>query len=599
MAFLQSTHAPLTLQAARPLPRRLQDSAAGPVTAGAPRVLRAVGRAPHQAAVQRSGIVAAASASSGSVERNVGLATTADAVASEQPVMVKRYGKLVPVPPKLAPSLAPMAELCGGADAQALSKTVTQLDYVHQEQLEHCSPQVVAYLRGLGLEQPQLARLAERCPLLFSYPAQQRAGVLFGQLMGLGLSAAEAARCFTQQPGAAHSPSFEAAIEALSDPLASGSKEGQARRQLVGALLSKQPAAASLLMCRGSCLQERIAYFLGELGFSPQELTARLQQQWVLLKCTPEHLAALEAMLQRELGANRSLFRKILARATRVVGCSLATVQRRAQALVAVSEDVMRCIYHQLTWRELVCCRVASSDQPSCGLTLPCLQEFGWEQALRAVDMAPDLLAINTGVWRRALAVMHLCGVAAPAALALNNAHLLCLDWLAPGRLANRLALQRCLGLSPAGVFERHAGYVVKYAAERLAGRLLYLEQRGLLHLLVADKQLARQAWLQERGLPANKPATGKPAFISARDLAVITDDAFVSPLDLPNGAADVAAFKAGLLDSPAWQQLWEEAEAKSARLTALLPPELRPGSAAADMEVEGEEGWDSDDSAA
>ena len=219
---------------------------------------------------------------------------------------------------------------------------------------------------------------------------------------------------------------------------------------------------------------KQLLKFLGELGFSPQELTARLQQQWALLPGTPERLAALEAMLQWELGANRSLFRKILVTVPRAVNCSLETVQWRAQALVAVSEDVMRCIYHQLTWRELVCCRVASSDQPSCGLTLPCLQEFGWEQALHAVDMAPDLLAVNTGVWRRALAVMRLCGVADPAALALNNARVLCLDWLAPGRLANRLALQRCLGLLPAGVFERHAGYVVRYAAERLEGRLLY-----------------------------------------------------------------------------------------------------------------------------
>ena len=48
----------------------------------------------------------------------------------------------------------------------------------------------------LGKEQPQLARLLERCPELLSWPAGERAGVLFGQLMGLGLSAAGTARCF-------------------------------------------------------------------------------------------------------------------------------------------------------------------------------------------------------------------------------------------------------------------------------------------------------------------------------------------------------------------------------------------------------------------
>ena len=213
-------------------------------------------------------------------------------------------------------------------------------------------------------------------------------------------------------------------------------------------------------------------------------------------------------------------------------------------------------------------------------LPLPCLQKLGREQALRAVDKAPQLLAVNTAVWQRAPAVMWLCGVADPAAVALNNPLMLCVDWLAPGRLANRLALQRCLGLSPAGVYERFGSYVAITSAEKLAGRLLYLEQRGLLHLLAADKQAARQAWRQERGLPANKRAAGEPAFISVSDVATLADKRFSClPGKLPHSAAaEFAAFKAGLQDSPAWRQLWAEAEAASEQLNARLEPELRLG---------------------
>ena len=195
---------------------------------------------------------------------------------------------------------------------------------------------------------------------------------------------------------------------------------------------------------------------------------------------------------------------------------------------------------------------------------------------------------------------MRLCGVTDPAAVALNYPQMLCVDWLAPGRLANRLALQRCLGLSAAGVYERFGGYVATTSAERLAGRLLYLEQRGLLHLLAADKKAARRAWRQERGLPANEEATGEPAFISVFD-CTRSDEHFKGKLP-DSGAADFAAFKAGLLDSPAWRQLWAEAEAEAAQLNAQLEPQLRPGAAAAaaadEQEEEEEEEWGSSGSA-
>ena len=127
-------------------------------------------------------------------------------------------------------------------------------------------------------------------------------------------------------------------------------------------------------------------------------------------------------------------------------------------------------------------------------LPLHCLQGFGREQALHAVDMVPGLLAVNTVVWQRWLAVMQLCGVADPVALAFTNAQVLGQDCLAPGRLANRLALQHCMGLSAGDVYVQYGSYVAQCAAKKQAGRLLFLEQRGLLHLLVADRKAARQA---------------------------------------------------------------------------------------------------------
>ena len=206
------------------------------------------------------------------------------------------------------------------------------------------------------------------------------------------------------------------------------------------------------------------------------------------------------------------------------------------------------------------------------------------------MDRTPQLLTVNTAVWQRALAVMRLCGVAHPAAVALNNFGMLYQDWLAPGRLANRLALQRCVGLSAAGVYERFGSYVATKGAERLAGRLLYLEQRGLLHLLVADKQAAKEAWRRQQGLPASKKATGEPAFISVGNVAVLPDADFICLLAKQpcSAAADFAAFKAGLLDSPTWLQLLADAQAASAQLNARLEPELRLGADAAAGDVQG-----------
>jgi hypothetical protein len=193
--------------------------------------------------------------------------------------------------------------------------------------------------------------------------------------------------------------------------------------------------------------------------------------------------------------------------------------------------------------------------------------------ARQAVDMAPCLLAVDTVVWQRSLVVMYLQGVAMTPAEAVCHADMLCEDCLAPGWIANRLALQRCFGLPPAGVYEQFSGYVAHTSARRLVGRLLYLEQHGLLPLLVA----AEGARTEPSALPASTGTPGESLHISLCDLSSLRDQAFSRLLRLPNGAADLADFNKGLQDSPAWRLLWFKAKAESALMKDLLPPEIRP----------------------
>jgi hypothetical protein len=204
-------------------------------------------------------------------------------------------------------------------------------------------------------------------------------------------------------------------------------------------------------------------------------------------------------------------------------------------------------------------------------------QEFGREEVLRMVSAAPHLLTVHTAVLRRALAVWGLCGVADPRAVAVKRAQTLHQDWLRLSIQANLLALQRYLPWQPsaAEVIEQFASYVGKCSTERLAGRLLLLEQAGLLPLLVADKRVARQEERLQRGLPVNKKAAGKPLFISVSDVAILSDAAFEQQLEqLGMHSSSWMAFRVSLEQLPAWQQLTAAAVSEAARLQELLPLE-------------------------
>jgi hypothetical protein len=224
------------------------------------------------------------------------------------------------------------------------------------------------------------------------------------------------------------------------------------------------------------------------------------------------------------------------------------------------------------------------------------MQEFGKEEACRMVDVAPQLLAINTVVWRRALAVWQQCGVSDPRAVLRSNPFLLSYDWLHRSRLANLRALQQWL---PWDVSAAQAigcyGFVAGYAADRVAGRLLYLERLGLLPLLVATKPAAKREWRLQQGLSVSKKAAGEPVFISVSDVAILTaarfdslvfsalsqqrqqqgGDILVSSSSSSSPLSFEAFRKGRLLQLPAWKQLLAQAEADVVELERKLPPEL------------------------
>jgi hypothetical protein len=254
--------------------------------------------------------------------------------------VVTRKGKRVPVLPDLAATLAALAAQCGlnGREAE-LARVVAALVEKRQQGIKDHGAAVAAYLAGLGIEEGQLGRLLLRCPYLFSWPVEQRAGVLFGQLMALGLSAAQAVRCFEQQRFAAFSPSFEPATAVLAPLLAAGvraSDVGKTGEQLLGELLVRQPSMTPLLQYNGHYLQQRIDSLL-QLGLSQQQLVAAVRQDWSLPVRPPERLAALESVLQQELGADRQLWCKVLRRAPLVGRSSEDRLRQVVLALVAVS----------------------------------------------------------------------------------------------------------------------------------------------------------------------------------------------------------------------------------------------------------------------
>ena len=239
----------------------------------------------------------------------------------------------------------------------------------------------------------------------------------------------------------------------------------------------------------------------------------------------------------------------------------------------------------------------------SCSL-LVFSQEFGLERLLQAgPESLAELLKVDTANWQRALAVWRLLGVADPAALGLRSTRSLTLNWLAPDRLASLVALQRLLPWqpSPADAVQQFSGYVANYAPPRLMGRLLFLQQEGVLPLLVANKAAAKRQWRQERSLRAGQEAE-QPLLLSLNDAVNLKDadfhalPAFVqseaqpeqpgsshtsSGTSVSTVAERYKSFMAQLPQLPAYQQLLAEGLAESRQLAAVLPRKLAAATAA------------------
>ena len=224
------------------------------------------------------------------------------------------------------------------------------------------------------------------------------------------------------------------------------------------------------------------------------------------------------------------------------------------------------------------------------------MQEFGLQRLQQAGSKSvPELLHVDTATWQRALAVWRLLGVADPPALALRNTRSLTLNWLAADRLASLVALQQLLPWQPsaADAVQCCGCYIVSSAPPRLIGRLLFVQQEGVLPLLVADKAAVQREWRRQHGLPANRRAAGEPPLISLCDTATLSDAKFyallaaVETAQVGSGSGGESgsmtveqryhAFMAQLPQLPAYQWLLAEGAAESERLAALLPPELWP----------------------
>lgn len=188
---------------------------------------------------------------------------------------------------------------------------------------------------------------------------------------------------------------------------------------------------------------------------------------------------------------------------------------------------------------------------------------------------APQLLATDPATWRRDMAALELLWIEDPPAVAERSPHLLCHDLAAPGCVATRLLLQHIFRLTPAGVYERLPGAcAASSAAEQLACRLSYLQERGLPLPAAAEGAACEAAAV--RGCSCG-------ARLSLADVAALSDEALLAHLQLLaqlcgqtlpiNARDDFESYRSIFASHPAYRHLLEEAGAEAARLQRLLRP--------------------------
>ena len=440
----------------------------------------------------------------------------------------------------------------GAADPAALLKRLCKLPGVRQQGVLDSAAAVVAHLRSpaVGLAQQQAGQLLQGCPDLFSWPPEQRAAVLFGELMGAGLAAEQAAQCFIKYPQAAHSGSFAAGLAELAAILAHSQDRDSslggpqprvpAAQRTVAALLQQTPSAVQLMSNAAGYLQQRAAE-LQQAGFTPADVAALAwDRPELLLTDSAARVARAAAVLQQELSLTAAEVVSLVAKGKPSwVKSSSGTLRERAVALAEVGATSL-CGF--VAWHRCGTCK-----RQCLSVHLP-LQGFGKAAAAAVLKGNHSALSVEPGVWRRNLRYMAACGVADPAAVLRHAPQLLHRDQAAANFLQRRLMLQRCTGLTAAQLYEQHPGWLKQRKALDLGQWLHFVEQRG-------------------------------------GDVRVLLSDALFKPLPkflAAVGASEqewgawAAAHPAAVCPLYRWAQ--QAAEEEQQRLAAVLPPELRQG---------------------
>jgi len=211
--------------------------------------------------------------------------------------------------------------------------------------LQHAAA-VAAHLRSpaVGLEEGQLEELFVGCPVLFSWAPQERAGLLFGQLMAAGLTAADAAACFIACPNLAQCRSMEAGLAELAAILqhSQDSKHGKqaqvpAAERTSAALLRKLPSACQLVVMKAGGLKQRVDSLVS-LGCTRADV-ARLvwnRSEFVWGDSAQRVQRAIE-VLQDKLGLDAAVVvSMVVSGATSWLRCRKETLAARCDALVEV-----------------------------------------------------------------------------------------------------------------------------------------------------------------------------------------------------------------------------------------------------------------------
>jgi len=240
--------------------------------------------------------------------------------------------------------------LSGTADPAALLRNLRKLPGIRQQGVLDNAAGVTAHLLSpaVGLTAQQAGQLLECCPELFSWPPEQRAAVLFGQLLGAGLVAEAAAQCFAAYTEAAQRTTLAPGLAELADILAHSQDRDSslggpvpkvpAAQRTVAALLSKRPNAVHLVCQSASYLQQRAAE-LQQAGFTAAQVAATAWVQPELL-CTDSvaRVANKAEVVQQELGLSAMQVVSLVAkRRPGWISCSVDTLRERAAAVAEVS----------------------------------------------------------------------------------------------------------------------------------------------------------------------------------------------------------------------------------------------------------------------